>query len=94
MRSPKQAFSGSCMSRSEQILADRIWKAIKQTQTFTVDAIAVRTQLALNEVQAYVFWLTRCKYVEYLGGNCRLLRDTGNLAPIATREGFLDPNLV
>jgi Mn-dependent DtxR family transcriptional regulator len=87
-------FSKTSMNKSEQTLASRIWTAIRDLKVFTLDAIASRLNLLQEEVQGYVFWLRRSGYIAFAPqGGFVLIKNTGDRAPIATKQGFLDPNV-
>jgi hypothetical protein len=89
----KLPFSKTVMNKSEQLLAAKIWQAIREAKTFTLDAIADQAQLATQDIQGYVFWLRRSGYVSFTSNGFELVRNTGDRAPIATKQGFCDPNV-
>jgi hypothetical protein len=86
-------FSKTSMNKSEQSLAAKIWQAIRELRVFTLDAIASQLNLTSQEVQGYIFWLRRVGYIAFTVNGFELIQDTGNKAPIATKQGFLDPNV-
>ena len=86
-------FSRSSMTKSEQTLATQIWQAVREAKVFTLDAIATQLNLTSQEVQGYIFWLRRVGYIAFTANGFELIQDTGNKAPIATKQGFLDPNV-
>ena len=81
------------MNKSEQSLAAKIWQAIREAKIFTVDAIASQLSLTSQEVQGYIFWLRRVGYIAFTANGFELVQDTGIKAPIATKQGFCDPNV-
>jgi biotin operon repressor len=87
-------FSRSSMNKSEQSLAAKIWTAIRELRVFTLDAIASQLSLTSQEVQGYIFWLRRVGYIAFTANGFELVQDTGIKAPIATKSGFCDPNVV
>ena len=87
-------FSRSSMNKSEQSLASQIWTAIRELKVFTLDAIASQLKLAQEEVQGYIFWLRRVGYIAFTVNGFELVKNTGDRAPIATKQGFCDPNVV
>jgi len=89
----KLPFSKTVMNKSEQSLAAKIWQAIREVKVFTLDAIATQLNLTSQEVQGYIFWLRRVGYIAFTANGFELVQDTGNKAPIATKQGFLDPNV-
>ncbi len=86
-------FSKTSMSKSEQTLASRIWQAIRELRVFTLDAIAEQLNLTSQEVQGYVFWLRRNRYIDFSANGFEVIKDTGSKAPIALKSGFYDPNV-
>ncbi len=86
-------FSRSSMTKSEQTLAAKIWQAVREAKVFTLDAIADQVQLTTQDIQGYVFWLRRSGYVSFTPNGFELVKNTGDRAPIATKQGFLDPNV-
>lgn len=89
----KLPFSRTAMNKAEQTLAAKIWQAVREAKTFTLDAIADQLNLANEEVQGYVFWLRRVGYIAFTSDGFELVKDTGNKAPIALKTGFFDPNV-
>lgn len=88
-------FSRSSMNKSEQSLASQIWTAIRELKVFTLDAIATHLNLLQEEIMGYVFWLRRSGYITFAPqGGFVLIKNTGDRAPIATKQGFCDPNVV
>ena len=81
------------MNKSEQSLAAKIWQAIREAKIFTVDAIASQLSLTSQEVQGYIFWLRRVGYIAFTANGFELVKNTGDRAPIATKQGFCDPNV-
>ena len=86
-------FSKTSMNKSEQSLASQIWTAIRELKVFTLDAIAAYLNLLQEEVMGYVFWLRRCGYIAFTSNGFELVKNTGDRAPIATKQGFCDPNV-
>ena len=86
-------FSRSSMNKSEQSLASQIWTAIRELKVFSLDAIASQLSLTSQEVQGYIFWLRRCGYIAFTSNGFELVKNTGDRAPIATKQGFCDPNV-
>ncbi len=86
-------FSRSSMTKSEQTLAAKIWQAVREAKVFTLDAIADQVQLTTQDIQGYVFWLRRSGYVSFTSNGFELVKNTGDRAPIATKQGFCDPNV-
>ncbi len=86
-------FHRTSMTKREQAIATQVWREIRELQIFTVDAIATRINLAVQDVQGYIFWLCQNRYLKYGHDQIELIKNTGELAPIALKTGFLDPNV-
>lgn len=86
-------FKRTTFNRAEQSLAERIWQAIREVQTFTVEALAEQVELTAQDIQGYVFWLSRVGYLKYSLDGFELIKDTGDRAPVALKTGFCDPNV-
>ena len=81
------------MNKAEQSLASQIWQAVRALRVFTLEAIATQLNLTSQEVQGYIFWLRRVGYIAFTANGFELVKNTGDRAPIATKQGFLDPNV-
>jgi Mn-dependent DtxR family transcriptional regulator len=94
MKASTVPFAKNSMNRAEQSLASKIWTAIRELKVFTLDAIASQLNLSQEEVMGYAFWLRRCGYITFAPqGGFVLIKNTGDRAPIATKQGFCDPNV-
>lgn len=86
-------FKRTTFSKAEQSTASKIWQAIRKMQCFTLETIASQLNLAAQDIQGYVFWLSRVGYLKYSLDGFELIKDTGDRAPVALKTGFCDPNV-
>jgi len=86
-------FKRTTFNKAEQSLAERIWQAIREAQIFNLEALAIQVGLAAQDIQGYVFWLSRVGYLKYSLDGFELIKNTGDRAPVALKTGFCDPNV-